>query len=184
MISTVVMDIPEKATEAWPQIIAEAAKSPLGILALLILVLLTLAVIFFSKVESVVIKLVVFCLLFVLAAGVAAAALTHAAITPSVSGKPAAEGLPEIPCGQLVASRDRGDKQVDLTIWNGSSERRNIFWLDSNGTKVAMGSLDASEQDGWTTYRNDVWLVTDQAGRCVATYRADTEGTENINISK
>ena len=182
MISVFVMDIPDKAMEAWPQIIAEAAKSPLGILALLILVLFFLALIFF-RVESVVVKLGVFCLLFVLAAGVTAAALTHAAITPTVSGKPAVEGLPEIPCGKLMVSRDRGDATIDLTIWNGSTKKRYIYWLDQSGTRVAMGSLDPSEQDGWTTYHNDVWLVADQDGRCVATYRMGTEGAENINIS-
>src|SRR5262249_20112655 len=155
------------------EIIKAAAQSPLGIIALLSLLLGAIALAFFRN-SSERTRVIIFLVIVVVAVAAGAGSL-HTAI--QAQAKPPADGsLPEITCSNIKQTLGVESANISLNVWNDSDQTRKLYWLGYDGKTNLMTTLGAGGQAGFFTYQNAVWRVDDGSGRCLALYRvADTK---------
>lgn len=181
MILIAAIQQPPEQISLWPEIIKAAAQSPLGIIALLSLILGSLATAFF-RTAPVWARMTIFLVLVVVAVAAGSASL-HSAAIDSLPKPPTDGSLSEIPCGHLNRSLGGDSVKISLNVWNDSGQARKLYWLGYDGTVNLMASLEVGDQAGFFTYQNTVWRVDDASGHCLALYRiVDTKSPQAITI--
>ena len=75
----------------------------------------------------------------------------------------------------LRAPHPSRDSAVDTEVAfeNRLDESVNIFWIDSDGRRIAYGSLRAGEKRTQHTFAGHVWLVTSAGNKTVAVFAAE-----------
>src|ERR1700761_8093326 len=55
----------------------------------------------------------------------------------------------------------------ELSFQNGSNDKRRIYWIDQTGERKFYGVVDPGRVFQQPTFAGHVWLVTDEAEKCL-----------------
>ncbi|KAK3067173.1 hypothetical protein LTS18_001270, partial [Coniosporium uncinatum] len=71
-------------------------------------------------------------------------------------------------------------EQVRLTFINESKKPISLFWISTEGTPTAYGSVEAGKSKTQNTYAGHVWRVTDATNKKIASYLAPNDEAQVV----
>lgn len=95
------------------------------------------------------------------------------------------QGIAEYACADEPKLKSASGPTFDLDFVNNSGASRNIFWLNTVGTRISYktGLASGSTYHQNNTYVTHPWVVTDASGQCKGIYVGVSAGNKTITFN-
>ena len=70
---------------------------------------------------------------------------------------------------------------VDINFRNPTTEERELYWIDTNGSRVLRAIINAGEQYRVSTFLTNPWIVARPGGTCISAYFGE-QGVSEVQL--